>query len=124
MTIGRLVGLLVGTITRLIGLACDNAVAKDCIGFQSRAPMPDASIARGTPIVQEPRAGILRTRDSSIDARSKSRHHMAGVIYYASGCLALVVLVFALDIMGLFSRRNHFDVDGRVCSQTTGLRAI
>jgi 3-dehydrosphinganine reductase len=49
---------------------------------------------------------------------------MAAGIYYASGCLALVVLVLALDIMGLFSRRNHFDVDGRVCSQAIGLYAL
>jgi hypothetical protein len=39
---------------------------------------------------------------------------MAAGVYWASAGLALVVLVLALDIMGLFSSKTHFDVDGRV----------
>lgn len=39
---------------------------------------------------------------------------MALGLYWATGCLALFVAILALDIMGIFSRKNHFDVDGRV----------
>lgn len=34
--------------------------------------------------------------------------------YWASGFIALFVGIFALDIMGLFSRKNCLDVDGKV----------
>lgn len=34
--------------------------------------------------------------------------------YWASGFIALFVGIFALDIMGLFSRKNYLDVDGKV----------
>jgi len=39
---------------------------------------------------------------------------MASGLYWASACLAIFIAVFALDIMGLFSRKNHLDVDGKV----------
>lgn len=44
---------------------------------------------------------------------------MALGLYWATGCLALFIAVLALDIMGIFSRKNHFDVDGRVSSIAT-----
>jgi hypothetical protein len=34
--------------------------------------------------------------------------------YWASAVLALIVAVFALDIMGLFNRKNYLEVDGKV----------
>lgn len=34
--------------------------------------------------------------------------------YWASACLALFIAFLALDIMGLFSRKNYLDVDGKV----------
>lgn len=39
---------------------------------------------------------------------------MAGGLFWASVVLAVIVSVFALDIMGLFSRKNHLEVDGKV----------
>jgi hypothetical protein len=39
---------------------------------------------------------------------------MASVLYWASAFLAVIIAVFALDIMGLFSWKNHLDVDGKV----------
>lgn len=39
---------------------------------------------------------------------------MAPGLYWASACLAVIIGVFALDIMGLFSWKNHLDVDGKV----------
>ena len=34
--------------------------------------------------------------------------------YWASAVLALFIAFLALDIMGLFSRKNYLDVDGKV----------
>lgn len=34
--------------------------------------------------------------------------------YWASACLALFIAFLALDIMGVFSRKNYLDVDGKV----------
>ena len=34
--------------------------------------------------------------------------------FWASACLALFIAFLALDIMGLFSRKNYLDVDGKV----------
>jgi 3-dehydrosphinganine reductase len=39
---------------------------------------------------------------------------MASGYFWASACLALFIAFLALDIMGLFSRKNHLDVDGKV----------
>lgn len=39
---------------------------------------------------------------------------MALGIAWASGLLVLFVSVFVADRMGLFTRKNHFPVDGRV----------
>jgi 3-dehydrosphinganine reductase len=39
---------------------------------------------------------------------------MASGLYWASAVLAVIIGVFALDIMGLFSWKNHLDVDGKV----------
>lgn len=39
---------------------------------------------------------------------------MASGLYWASAVLAVIIGVFALDIMGLFSWKNHMDVDGKV----------
>jgi hypothetical protein len=39
---------------------------------------------------------------------------MASVYYWASACLAVIVTVFALDIMGLFNRKNYLELDGKV----------
>jgi hypothetical protein len=39
---------------------------------------------------------------------------MTSGLYWASACLAVVIGVFALDIMGLFNWKNHLDVDGKV----------
>lgn len=40
---------------------------------------------------------------------------MALGLFWASICLCVFVAVLALDIMGLFSTKNYFEVDGRVC---------
>jgi hypothetical protein len=39
---------------------------------------------------------------------------MSSGLYWASAVLAVVIGIFALDIMGLFSWKNHLDVDGKV----------
>jgi NADPH:quinone reductase-like Zn-dependent oxidoreductase len=39
---------------------------------------------------------------------------MSSGLYWASAVLAVVIGIFALDIMGLFSWKNHLDVDGQV----------
>lgn len=39
---------------------------------------------------------------------------MISTFYWASAVLAVFISVFALEIMGLFSRKNHLDVDGKV----------
>ena len=39
---------------------------------------------------------------------------MASGLYWASAVLAVIIGVFALDIMGLFSWKNYLDVDGKV----------
>lgn len=39
---------------------------------------------------------------------------MALGLFGATASFCLVVFVFALDIMGVFSRKNHFDVEGKV----------
>lgn len=44
---------------------------------------------------------------------------MAIGLFWASACLCFLLFVLALDIMGIFSRKNHFDVDGRVRMTTT-----
>lgn len=35
-------------------------------------------------------------------------------LYWASVVLAVLISVFALDIMGVFSRKNYFELDGKV----------
>ena len=40
---------------------------------------------------------------------------MAIGLFWATVCLCFFVALLALDIMGLFNRKNHFEVDGRVC---------
>jgi hypothetical protein len=39
---------------------------------------------------------------------------MSSGLYWASAGLAVVIGIFALDIMGLFSWKNHLDVGGKV----------
>lgn len=39
---------------------------------------------------------------------------MALGLYWATVCLCIFLAVLALDIMGFFTRKNHFEVDGRV----------
>lgn len=39
---------------------------------------------------------------------------MALGLYWATACLCLFLAVLAADIMGFFSKKNHFEVDGRV----------
>lgn len=39
---------------------------------------------------------------------------MVSSYYWASAVLALLIGIFALDIMGLFSRKDHLNVDGKV----------
>ena len=39
---------------------------------------------------------------------------MAFGYYWASACLAVFIAFIALDIMGLLSRKNYLDVDGKV----------
>lgn len=39
---------------------------------------------------------------------------MAIGYFWATTCLCILLFVLALDIMGVFSRKNHFEVDGRV----------
>lgn len=39
---------------------------------------------------------------------------MAIGLFWATVCLCMFLSVLALDIMGFFSRKNHFEVDGRV----------
>lgn len=39
---------------------------------------------------------------------------MALGLYWATVALVLFLTILALDIMGIFSRKSHFDVDGRV----------
>ena len=39
---------------------------------------------------------------------------MALGLYTAVACLCIFLAVLAADIMGIFSRKNYFDVDGRV----------
>lgn len=41
---------------------------------------------------------------------------MALGLYWASVCLCIFLAVLAADIMGLFSSKNYFDVEGRVSS--------
>jgi len=45
---------------------------------------------------------------------------MTSGLYWASACLAVVIGVFALDIMGLFNWKNHLDVDGKTVLLTGG----
>jgi 3-dehydrosphinganine reductase len=39
---------------------------------------------------------------------------MALVLFWASIALLVFLAVLSFDIMGFFSRKNHFPVDGRV----------
>lgn len=39
---------------------------------------------------------------------------MVSTFYWASAILGIIINVFALEIMGWFSRKNHLDVDGKV----------
>lgn len=41
---------------------------------------------------------------------------MAAALFWATVVLGALLFVLALDIMGLFSTNDHFDVDGRVSS--------
>ena len=40
---------------------------------------------------------------------------MALGLVIATICLGVVIAILAVDIMGIFSSKNHFEVDGRVC---------
>lgn len=35
-------------------------------------------------------------------------------LYWASIGLAVLISIFALDIMGVFSRKNYFELEGKV----------
>jgi 3-dehydrosphinganine reductase len=39
---------------------------------------------------------------------------MALGFYWATGALCVFIAVLAADIMGVFSSKNHFEIDGRV----------
>lgn len=48
---------------------------------------------------------------------------MAIGFFWATVCLCLFVTILALDIMGFFSWKNHFEVDGRVSEQLLDTRS-
>lgn len=48
---------------------------------------------------------------------------MAIGFFWTSVCLCVFVAILALDIMGLFSRKNHFDVNGKVLQALTDYTA-
>lgn len=41
---------------------------------------------------------------------------MASWLYGATAALVLVIALLAADVMGLFNNKNHFVVNGKVCS--------
>ncbi|CAK4032049.1 3-ketodihydrosphingosine reductase tsc10 [Lecanosticta acicola] len=49
---------------------------------------------------------------------------MALGYFWATTCLGLLLAIFALDIMGVFSRKNHFEVDGRTVLITGGSQGM
>jgi hypothetical protein len=57
---------------------------------------------------------ILAAQPRSPQSRNVTFTQMAVGYFWASIGLCAFIFVLALDIMGIFSRKNHFDVDGRV----------
>ena len=48
---------------------------------------------------------------------------MAVGFFWATVCLCIFVTILALDIMGFFSRKNHFEVEGRVSGSQDSRRS-
>lgn len=49
---------------------------------------------------------------------------MAVGLFWASVLLSIFFVILALDIMGFFSKKNYFQVDGRVCFYRTSRQAF
>lgn len=60
------------------------------------------------------RQHILPTYGTDIPASNACKSDMAVGYFWLPIGLGALVFVLALDIMGIFSRKNHFEVEGRV----------